>query len=583
MNYAAKLVLVGAALSFACSAAEAGKYQMRPIEKFNRCYNRLVRKPLPVSGTSKGFQLAQLVASNKMSATDACVALLDHAALDASGVLKNRNDSEARDILETLHNFHNSFFKGQALSHNAGYDNMTLLMKDIDEPSLYFTQSLFSGLPVSNVLTSKVTLKSVRESNFQGANKNFDTRSVTPIHHAHVTAKYGNTGVLLVTERVPASQNSAAATIRPTYEGIFKEAMDKAKASGVAAEVTAVTNTINSYINAFKVVKSQPVSDAEFIGQGRILGVKDQTGLTVPLSGSAYNGVPFSPESFDSFNLHNHVGGGILGSQIYYMKNTNLGQYVGMGGNTNDPYASVPRRFTSRIYEDLLCHTLPTLTEADVRNEVDISSRHGFKTTASCMRCHSSFDDLAGVYRNMIVVRTAANRGTSMPQEIPIRELGNPVAAVMQFTIPASAKTDKTVVGGKSIENRVRDTFALQPPVGRLMYRDHAGGLNKTDDISSVSQLGSVMAQSDDFYRCVAKRYYHFLTGIDVELTAHAADLDAAGKYHKAFVYNLGRILKGDSPKNETEKAYKQSMRGLIRMIVDGEAFSNRDFGITGQ
>lgn len=183
----------------------------------------------------------------------------------------------------------------------------------------------------------------------------------------------------------------------------------------------------------------------------------------------------------------------------------------------------------------------------------------------------------------MIIVRSATNRANTLPQDLPIRELGNPVAAVLQFSISESAKTDKTIVGGKTIANRIRDTFALQPPVGRLMYRDHVGNLRRTDGISSVAQLGTVMSQSDDFYRCVAKRYYHFLTGIDVDLTVNSADLDSAGNYHKSFVYNLGRILKGDSPKDNTEKAYRQSMKGLIRLIVDGEAFSSRDFGITGR
>jgi|GEM_PF-2460533 len=579
MNYAAKLFLVGAGLSIACTAGATGKYSMSPIEKFNRCYNRLVRKPLPVSGNSIGYKLSQQVVTKKISATEACMQLLEHAALDSSGVLKNRNDSEARDIFETLHNFHNSFFMGPALSYNSGYDNMTALMKDIDEPSLYFTQSLFANLPVSNVLTSATTLKSVRESNFTSPSTNFETRSISPTHHAQVAAKFpGNPRLLSVTERNTTNQASIAAEIKPLYEEIFKEEIAAAQASGIPAEITAANNLVNNQVNAYKIVKTMVLNDNEFVGQGRILGVTAQTDLTIPVSGSSYNNVPFDLTGFESFKLHQHWGGGILGTQMYYIKNTNLGQYVAMGGNTNDKYVSVPRRFTSRIYQDLLCHTLPTLTEADVRNEVDVSSRHGFKTSASCMRCHASFDDLAGVYRNVMVVRSAVNRPTSQPQDIPYRELGSPVQAAMQFKIDAS-KVDANA----TLMDRVKNTFALQAPVGRLMYRDHTGALKKTDGISSVSQLGSVIAQSDDFYRCVAKRYYHYFTGIDVNLTTPDKDLDAAAKYHKTFVYNLGRILKGDNPKNNTEKAYKQNMKALVRQILDSPTFNSRDFAITGE
>lgn len=562
---------IGIALTLSHDVLGSSKnLQLSEVEKLNRCYNRFVNKPLQTSGTSLGAKLYVEVRDKKKTGSAACLALLEYAALNSSGILTNSTSEEAQAIVQTFHHLHNSFFKVNALNYSSNYHAMTLMMRDLDEPALYYTQALFGGKSVSNAVTAKESLRSIRTSNLK--KENYKSRYMNPHHQGSYPASMVDVPRLTVydgdTTKYPEKEKYA----RDIITAGFKTLIAEAEATKDTAKLNSIKNSTNSGVNAYRIVKSFNLTDAQIIGQGALIGIQAQKALTVPIPPIAsYAGVKLNNSGDASHNLYAHPGGGILGTPMYQIKNTNLGANVPTGGAGMDPWATVPRRFTSRLYEDLLCHILPTLKAADVTADVDAKSSHGFRNSATCMACHSSFDPLAGAFRNRVVGITSASQNSEIHTQ-PARSVGSPILTVREYKPDASVTNIKT--------------YALQTPTGRLMYRDHSGSLIK-QTAGSVAQLGQFIADSDDFYRCVAKRYYHFLTGIDVNLYAQDTDLDAVGKKHKKLVFQMGRILKGaqyaDKNEETTYKNYKQSLKMLVKFIVDSDSFSRRDLGLMGE
>lgn len=568
------VVLLGISVVISHSAHSSNNKKMPEVEKFNRCYNRFVNMPLQTTGSTLGAKLYAQVAAGSKNGTTACLELLDSAQLTTSGTLKDANSAEARLIIQNFHNFHNSFFKVNALNYNSAYNNMTLLVRDLDEPSLYYTQALFGGKNLSNVVTSQDTLKSVRTSNT--TKTNYASRTIQGSHfasYATYNASNKDLPLLQIREYDTTAQNSKDTYVRNIMTELFKNQLAAATAENDTTKINSINTAINNGIARYKLGKTYILDDSQIVGQGEIIGITKRSPLVVPINPiNNSGGVALNTEVFQKHDLFNHEGGGILGSQMYMMKNTNLGVNVPTGGAGTDPFSTVPRRFTSRIYEDLLCHVLPTLNATDSAPEVDLNSNHGFKQASSCMRCHSSFDPLAGVYRNTVLAASGQAFNNADIENGPAKSYGSPILTLAKL-VP------KTTVAATA-------PYAFQGTSGRLFYRDHSGGLVKRS-INSVAELGQAIAESDDFYRCVAKRYYHFMTGVDLNLYATDADLDDTGKKHKQLVFKMGRILKGSTYADNTEKttyaSYKQSLRSLVKFILDSDSFSRRDFGLTGE
>lgn len=554
------------ALVFLLLFAVSGEAQIRmsEIEIFNRCYNRFVKKPLPVSGNSKGFVLADAVRKGQKKGAQACSELIVYADLNASGVLTNKDADEARRVMETFHGLHISFFSTPAMTTFTNIANMTILLKDIDEPALYFTQALFANKDPVSILTANQSLRSVRESNYV-ANSNYTTISIPPFHAASYPAS-SDPRMLLVWDHNTSSRDQRRASdliyLRDVaYKAQIIEAGDD------AAKKAIVDSAISAAANTTRNLMTQNIDDSRFIGQGALLGIKPQTSLMAPIqpirTSIAANGQTAAiTADYQNHDLHWHMGGGVLGSQMYMLKTTNLGVNSIIGGTSaNDPYTNSPRRFTSKIFEDLLCHTLPTLTEADVTADVDAKSAHGFKQSASCMRCHSSFDPLNGVYRNILVGQTG-NPLNNEARFVPARERGSPVLTLVKM------------------KSTTENIYALKTPSASLRFRDHKNSYVNTS-VNSVAELGSTLAKNGDFYRCTAKRYYHFLTGVNVNLTSSDKELSATAKKHKDFVYLLGRVLQGDlaGAEKTAYQSKQKSLKGMIDLIVNSETFSRRDLG----
>lgn len=249
---------------------------------------------------------------------------------------------------------------------------------------------------------------------------------------------------------------------------------------------------------------------------------------------------------FTSLNVTQHLGGGVLGTQAYLL--ANLGKDGFANGGTN-----LQRRWGKNVLSDFLCRELPALRSKDVIPEVDPESAIAYRTGISCMGCHSAMDPLAGVVRNMRANWTH-NTGAVGQR---IKFIGERQSDLSSMPFP-SKKAD--------------GSFHRRPAEGRLYYRSYDGSL-VLKEMEGLTELGQAMAQTNDAYVCAAKRYYQFLTGINISL-ADIGDINTpvmttGEKEQRERVIALGLQLKNH-----------QSLRTLIQSIIESRAFIYPDRGV---
>ncbi|RYG62054.1 hypothetical protein EON80_23455 [bacterium] len=115
--------------------------------------------------------------------------------------------------------------------------------------------------------------------------------------------------------------------------------------------------------------------------------------------------------------------------------------------------------------------------------------------------------------------------------------------------------------------------FFQRPQTGTLYYRDYNGGLID-QPVAGVSDLGQKIAAQDDYYVCMAKRYYGYFLGIDVNIgdvndPERKIALSGPDIAHRNKVIQLGKALKQN-----------QSLPQLIRSILSLENYQKSDFGV---
>lgn len=249
---------------------------------------------------------------------------------------------------------------------------------------------------------------------------------------------------------------------------------------------------------------------------------------------------------FTSLNVTQHLGGGVLGTQSYLM--ANLGKDEFANGGTN-----LQRRWGKNLLSDFLCRELPALRSKDVIPEVDPESTIAYRTGISCMACHSAMDPLAGAVRNMRANWTH-NAG----------DIGQRVKFIGERTPD---------LGAMPFPSKVADgSFHRRPAEARLFYRSYDGSLVHKE-MEGLNELGASMAETNDLYVCAAKRYYHFLTGINVSLAdigdINTPTMTTGEQEQRERVIDLGLKLKEH-----------QSLRTLIQSIIQSRTFIYPDQGV---
>lgn len=494
--------------------------KLNDIEVFNRCYLKLLKMVVPRTA-SLGKSLSDAIYAKKISGPAACGVLLEQSEFNDNGKVRaakssaypKLSEAENKKLISNLHNFHNTWFSKKAFIYAGdARDAATYMMKDSDEPSLYFTRALFgNAVPVSTAFTSTKTLRGKRETPDKAATSRFQARPMAVINESF----FPSSGTFIVAF----GPNASIGTLPIANEDL------------------------SMFGKLYGVEESRPVIVPTVLisGQGNVSAtIRSQ--ITMAIASKAKD-----------VNLNEHLGGGILGSQAFIMKNTNLSMNQIAPGANNDKDDVVARRISSRVFEDLLCHQMPTLHEEDVRADVLSASPHGFRLSSSCMACHTSLDPMATTMRNFAPYRTGQNDAlTASPENDALRAKGTVVTGI----------TKLPVVEGSG-------HFALQKPVGALNYRDHTDKLIKIP-VNNLNELGTALSNSDDFYRCIAKRYYNFFTGYDVNLAERnvpESSNTAEAKYHRAKVYSIAANLKKS-----------QNMTSMIKEIFNSEAFVYRQY-----
>ena len=264
---------------------------------------------------------------------------------------------------------------------------------------------------------------------------------------------------------------------------------------------------------------------------------------------------PYRPAG--NVNLNMTLGGGLLGTQPYLL--LNIGSLSSIGTYMTDGGLKMHRIWGRAVFKDLLCRDLPVVRVADVNSFVDPKSSIPFRTSNACTKCHASHDRISGVIRGMKVLYVGDGDESKMGDK---KRGGNfttfhPVVKPPETSWSASPDVD----------------YYQRPTNGQLFFRDYLGNLID-QPISNVPDLGTKISDLDDFYICVAKRYYSYFTGIEIDNgdlgdPNHGLYPNAAETAHRDIVIKLGLKLKTS-----------QNLTQLITDILNLELYKSSDFGI---
>ena len=108
-------------------------------------------------------------------------------------------------------------------------------------------------------------------------------------------------------------------------------------------------------------------------------------------------------------------------------------------------------------------------------------------------------------------------------------------------------------------------------PTGKFFYREYDSTNDDSPidiDVIGVEALAREVRQTSDFYACGAKRYLHFLTGINSSLIVEdlSSNLNPTELVHRKMVKCLGKDLKRTNDPKET-----------IRKIIASDFYLNTD------
>lgn len=254
-----------------------------------------------------------------------------------------------------------------------------------------------------------------------------------------------------------------------------------------------------------------------------------------------------------SVQLGRHLGGGILGNSVYLLNTINEERDFRSNNGTQ-----MPRKWSRAVFNDLLCRELPVVRLEDAAPFVVPTSNVEFRQSANCTNCHASIDRMSFLIKGFRYENHAGI--TPAPENMPING-GNfvnfyPVERPHVSGWPAN--TD--------------ENFYRRPQQdGRLYFRNFNGSLVDVE-VDTMSELGAAMAQQDDFYACLVKRYYKYFSGIAVDLgdpgDPSAVVLNSLEQRHRSKVIVWAAALKTS-----------QDLRSTIREIISHADYKKRDFG----
>lgn len=188
-------------------------------------------------------------------------------------------------------------------------------------------------------------------------------------------------------------------------------------------------------------------------------------------------------------SLSKNVFPGVFGTTPYLILN------LAQDNETTDGGYKLHRRFANNFFSDFLCRNLPAIEKRDIRPIK--KSKITFKNKVSCMACHQTMDQLAGLTSNLEVF----NAGEVHTNAYVFR-------AVYQHNITQKANYKHTD----------RDLNYFQKKhTAKLYFRDYLGKLVDIE-LEKPKDLGIALKGLKDPYLCTVNRYFDYLTGVSVDL-----------------------------------------------------------------
>lgn len=341
---------------------------------------------------------------------------------------KNPKTQEEIDVLRTLHSFHNSWFPNY-MAYMADDSPILYDIVELEEPALFVTKSLFDkSFKYSHILKGRDSLKGVRSS--------------TIIPDFLITAGSD--------ERIERREN-------------YKVALSK-------SESTTWSPT--------------------HLQRGALIGIEVNTSEDILPAHS--NQLFFPVFSKSPINIHESLGGGILGSNSYILFNNGRPH-----GNISDGKKVMMRAYSQNVVRDLLCRDLPVITPNDSINYINKKSKLSWSQDKNCMSCHATMDTMAGLLRNV---------------ELVINDVNEQGSSHIKFH-----KADRDVPKGVKLFDTV-EKYHLTKAQGNFVYRDIENNFINTR-VESLDELGIEMSKTRDLYACTTTRYFKFFTGRDIKIT----------------------------------------------------------------
>ncbi len=513
------------ALLFTLQVA-ADSVQLTEQKLYRRCYMQLVQSPIPL----KDPVLVQIKAG-QAKAIDACMNLLNEANLDGQGLIKNSGNalgSVQQKVLRTFFEFHNTWFSANSITqvqdYNEELNRGSTDVYDAHEQSYFLTRALFSNSKFSDVLKGTERLKAVRIED-----------------SVRVRAVIGRDFATRAPSRTVLGENGFW-----DLNTVLFQSMDG-------------THTGNGDV--------RPAADfvrAPLVAVGSLVGIQTNMDPFMVRNLSMEPLGNFRPGSSEpsleySYGFFRNHGGGIIGLPSYFLMNYGHGRGLKFNGTTK-----LPRRWVKSVMETFMCATLPTLREGDIQNLVVPTSNTPFRKSSSCVQCHATMDQAAYVARNLTTGSSAffvIDSGSN-----PEHTLSKIPLMLAQYRQEKESTSEWIHIDDPE--------FHIKKSTGKFLTRLFNGELLDRN-ISSIDDLGNVITQTQDFYTCAAKRYFEFLTGIQVPLydkkDPRYADMNRTLTpehiKNREFVESLGSDLQQD-----------QSLKNLVRKIMVSDYYKSQEF-----
>lgn len=249
-----------------------------------------------------------------------------------------------------------------------------------------------------------------------------------------------------------------------------------------------------------------------------------------------------------SINAGQHYGGGLLGSPSYLLLNVDEDENF-----RSDGALEMPRKWARGVFKDLLCRDLPLVRSSDATAHVVPASSIPFRQSTSCTRCHVTMDQAAATIRGF--------RYESHGRGVAPLKIGGVFVNMESVTQPSET-------GWPAVTDPL---YSFRPTKGKLYMRSYNGTLIDVD-VNNVGELGTQIAATDDYYICMAKKYYKYFTGQDVNTgdlqdPENTITLSTEEQFHRDFVVQQGLSLRTH-----------RNPRTLIENIVRSIQYRQTDF-----